>query len=100
MKVVIYLYACLLFFTSAVAQAVPKETQKRLSMTCFACHGELGKSPNPFWPNLGGQKKEYLVKQIQDFRSGERKNPIMSPMAATLSDEDIDAIATYFSELN
>lgn len=100
MKVVILLYACLLFFISGAASAVPKETQKRLSQTCFACHGELGKSLNPFWPNLAGQKKEYLVKQIQDFRAGDRKNPIMSPMAISLSEEDIEAIATYFSELN
>jgi cytochrome c553 len=51
------------------------------------------------WPNLAGQKPGYLVKQMKAFRDGGRKDPMMSPMAAALTDDDIDNLAAYFSGL-
>jgi NosR/NirI family nitrous oxide reductase transcriptional regulator len=53
----------------------------------------------PVWPNLAGQKEEYLAIQLRAFRGGERSNPLMSPMAAGLSDTDIENLAAYFSSL-
>jgi len=67
--------------------------------TCSACHGFLGISANNEWPNLAGQKTGYLVKQIQAFRDGTRVDPVMSGMAAGLTDEDIDNIAAYYNSL-
>ena len=75
------------------------ETGKAKSATCAACHGPAGISANPEWPNLAGQKEAYLVSQLMAFRSGERKNALMSPMAANLSDDDIAHLAAYFSSL-
>lgn len=72
---------------------------KAKSATCAACHGAEGISPSPMWPNLAGQKEAYLVKQIKAFKDGTRKDPMMSPMAAPLSAEDIDNLAAYFSSL-
>jgi cytochrome c553 len=72
---------------------------KRASQTCVACHGPEGHSLNPLWPNLAGQKKDYIVKQLHEFRSGDRKNVLMNPMAKMLSDEQIETLATYFSEV-
>ena len=69
----------------------------KAAQTCFACHGQKGISVNPAYPNLAGQQKEYIVTQLKAFKSGARKSPIMSPMVAPLSDEDIEQIATYFS---
>ncbi len=69
------------------------------AQTCVACHGAHGVSVNSFWPNLAGQKKDYLVKQLHEFREATRKNLIMSPMAQTLSDKDIEDLASYFSEI-
>ncbi|MCB0421344.1 MAG: cytochrome c [Bdellovibrionales bacterium] len=66
--------------------------------TCVACHGEQGKSNNPIWPNLAGQKEAYLVKQLHDFKSGQRKDPLMTSIALPLSDSDIQSLAKYFSE--
>lgn len=66
---------------------------------CIACHGVNGVSPAPLWPNLAGQKKDYLVKQIQAFRDGTRQDPMMNPLASQLTDADIEAIAQYFSKL-
>jgi cytochrome c553 len=58
-----------------------------------------GISIAPIYPNLAGQKQEYLVAQLQAFRDGSRKNPIMQPMAKGLTDADIANIAVYVSTL-
>ncbi len=67
------------------------------SAICAACHGATGISVNPVWPNLAGQKAAYLEKQLKDFKSGERKDPLMSPQAMPLSDADIKNLAAYFA---
>jgi len=67
--------------------------------SCAACHGANGISSNDLWPNLAGQKEAYLVSQIKAFRDGDRKNPMMSPMAAGLSDADIDNLSAYYASL-
>lgn len=72
---------------------------KSKSATCAACHGQNGISPNDLWPNLAGQKQAYLVKQMKAFRDGQRADPMMAPMAAALSDADIDDISAYYASL-
>lgn len=72
---------------------------KAKAAVCAACHGANGISNNPLWPNLAGQKEQYLIKQIKAFKSGERKDPLMTPQAAQLSDQDIENLAAYFSSL-
>ena len=72
---------------------------KTKAALCAACHGAEGISPNDLWPNLAGQKQGYLVKQIKAFKDGSRKDPMMAPMAGTLSDDDVDNVAAYFSGL-
>ena len=72
---------------------------KAKSAICAACHGAEGISTNDLWPNLAGQKPGYLAKQMKAFRDGDRKDPMMSPMAATLTDEDIANLTAYFSSL-
>ena len=66
--------------------------------TCAACHGVDGNSVNPQWPNLAGQHVSYIIKQLKAFKSGARQNPMMAPMAAGLSDQDMEDVAAYFSE--
>lgn len=63
---------------------------------CVACHGADGNSIITANPRLAGQHSEYLAKQLNNFKSGERKNPIMGPMAGTLSADDVVNIAAYF----
>ena len=72
---------------------------KKKSVTCAACHGGEGISPTDIWPNLAGQKEQYLVAQLKAYRDGTRENAQMSPMAANLSDEDIANLAAYYSSL-
>lgn len=67
--------------------------------TCVACHGQNGIGLSPSWPTLAGQHEEYLVHALNQYRDGSRKDPVMSPMAAPLSDEDVKLLAMYFSSL-
>ena len=72
---------------------------KAKSGMCAACHGAAGVSAVPMYPNLAGQKEAYLAKQLKDFKAGNRKDPVMAPMAMALSDEDVANIAAYYSSL-
>ena len=64
---------------------------------CVGCHGPAGKQPLPSYPAIGGKPAEFLVGELKKFRSGERNNPVMMPMAATLSDTDIENLASYLA---
>ena len=76
--------------------AADSEAGKTKSALCAGCHGVDGNSPNAIWPSLAGQHASYLVKQLENFKSGERADPVMQGMAATLSEEDIQDVAAYF----
>lgn len=86
-----------LFSTHALA--ADAAAGKAKAATCAACHGAEGISANPMWPNLAGQQDAYLVKQLKDFKSGARKDPLMSPMAIGLSEDDMKNLAAYYSSL-
>ncbi len=64
---------------------------------CVGCHGLSGKKPIANYPVIGGKPADYLVAEINKFRSGERNNPIMMPMAATLTDADVANLAAYLA---
>jgi cytochrome c553 len=64
---------------------------------CAACHGADGNSGTPANPKLAQQHPEYLVKQLQEFKSGKRANAIMSGMSAALSDEDMRNISYWLA---
>lgn len=66
------------------------------SAVCSACHGPNGNSANPEWPRLAGQSAVYIAEQLRLFRAGVRANPVMQPLAAGLSDQDISDLAVYF----
>lgn len=79
--------------------ANPAVGKQKYEATCAACHGAKGISIATIYPNLAGQKQEYLVSQLKAFRGGTRQNPIMQPMAKGLTDTDIANIALYVSGL-
>lgn len=65
---------------------------------CMGCHGPAGNSPNPeMFPKTAGLAEAYLVEQLKAFRNGERSNPMMSPMASGLTDDEIANLATYLA---
>jgi len=73
------------------------EAGQAKSATGMAGHGMDGNSANPEWPNLAGQHASYIQKQLKQFKAGERQNPLMSPMAMILADQDVEDLAAYFS---
>lgn len=87
-------------FLSATTNAGDIEAGKAKSAVCAGCHGGAGISPNPIWPNLAGQKEQYLAAQLKVFKDGTRQNAQMSPMATGLSDEDMANLAAYYASLS
>ena len=72
---------------------------KRKAVQCAVCHGPNGIAVNPDAPNLAGEAAGYIERQLQAFRSGERKNEQMSIMAKSLSDQDIADLAAWFAAI-
>ena len=70
------------------------------AQTCVACHGQNGISLSPSWPTLAGQHEDYLVHALTQYRDGVRKDVVMQPVAATLTDEAIQLLAEYFASLD
>lgn len=66
---------------------------------CIGCHGVQGKSRVPAYPDLVGKDAAFIKKNLTDFRSGARKNPIMNAMVSGLTDADIDNLADYIDSL-
>lgn len=83
--------------TSASAAGDATAGQTKASTVCVACHGLDGNSVNPEWPSIAGQHANYIIKQVKAFRAGERVNALMSPIAMTLTDQEIEDVAAYYS---
>jgi cytochrome c553 len=96
-KVILSLLLTLGFTQVSVAVEGSVEAGKAKSAMCAACHGPTGKNTIPTYPDLAGQHAPYIVKQLQGFQDGTRSDPMMSPMAANLSEQDMADLAAYFS---
>ena len=65
--------------------------------SCAHCHGTDGNSTSSAYPSLAAQTRDYLYRQMKDFKEGRRKNAMMSPSIGVLSDQDMQDLAEYFS---
>jgi cytochrome c553 len=81
---------------SSAGAADATATEKKAAL-CFTCHGPNGNSTNPVIPSLAAQPSQFISTQLIMFREGRRKNEQMSPVAATLSNADMNELAKYFS---
>ena len=97
MKKTFAVMTALLFLCGTVAADGDAEAGKTKSASCAACHGADGNSQNPQWPSLAGQHVKYSVIQLQAFKDGSRQNAMMTPMAAPLSDQDMQDIAAFYA---
>jgi cytochrome c553 len=70
---------------------------RKLAQPCFACHGPDGNSTLPAYPILAGQTWRYVYIELKDFKEGRRNDPVMSPMAASLSRDDMIALGNFFA---
>ncbi len=70
---------------------------KQKAAVCAACHGADGNSGNPEWPSLAGLGAPYIVQQLQAFKEGVRKDPLMTPQAQALSEQDMLDLAAFYA---
>ncbi|MDD5461645.1 MAG: c-type cytochrome [Methylococcales bacterium] len=101
MKKKLLAFSLTLAFSSAPAilhAAANISAGKEKAAQCVSCHGENGNSMVSNFPKLAQQHSSYLVKQLQSFKDGTRKNPIMSAIAQGLTIEDMVDIAAYYAE--
>ena len=82
-----------------VTSGKPEGTVPQAAQLCVTCHGQDGVAIAPIYPSLAGQHEDYIVRALDEYRHGGRKNPVMKGFAANLKDEDIAQIAAYFSRL-
>jgi cytochrome c553 len=99
MKKLISLAVLLAFVGAAgnVLAAGSAAAGKSKSGTCAGCHGVDGNSAAPNFPKIAGQDAQYIAKQLADFKSGARKDPLMTGMVAGLSKKDMDDLGAYFA---
>lgn len=91
------LAATLLTLIAAPALAADSMPIPEKAQTCIACHGADGIATQDIYPHLAGQYASYLEHALREYRAGLRKNPVMTPMAAALSDDDIRKLAAYYA---
>ena len=105
-SLITYLFAALLLVPAvsrAAGEAAPAKVAKpdlvkgeaTYTAVCVACHAADGNSAIAANPKLAQQQPEYLVKQLQEFKSGKRNNPVMKGFASALSDDDMKNIAYW-----
>jgi cytochrome c553 len=87
------------FVANAAFAAGNVAAGRHKALMCQTCHGLDGRAKIPEAPNLAGQNAIYLVKSLKDYRSGARKNEMMSLVAPALKDQDIDDLAAYYSAI-
>ena len=92
-----FIIAVLSMFSQNIALAEGSvEAGKQKSAACAACHGADGNSVNPPWPRLAGQNQRYLIEQLEGFKNGDRQDPLMTPLAMILSDQDMADLAAFY----
>jgi cytochrome c553 len=89
----------LLTSVSAVDAAGSVAAGRQKALQCQACHGMDGLSKMPEAPNIAGNPEQYLVRQMNAFRKGERKNEMMSVVVQQLKDQDIADLAAYYAAI-
>jgi cytochrome c553 len=81
---------------TAQAQDEMARARKIVSGSCFICHGAEGESTSDLVPRLAGQHAAYIQRQLEHFKSGERRSTAMAAMAAPLTPSDMQALGRYF----
>lgn len=97
------LFTALWVLTAAASAATPAGdrhmAEQLVRARCAMCHGLDGQSPSPLYPKLAGQTPEYLVKQLFNFKTGQRVSTVMQEMTNLLTAREIRLLAEYFSAL-
>lgn len=97
MKRLLPLFAVLAFSPAAIADT---QSGEQLIAACAHCHGTDGNSSSGQYPSLARQNKEYIIKQLKDFKAEKRKDLQMSPMVGVLKESDMALLADFYSGEN
>jgi cytochrome c553 len=92
------LAAVCVFLAVALPAGAPAQSIDEKVQVCDGCHGDKGIPQQKTWPVIWGQQQGYLYLQLRDFKSGARKDDIMSPIAQSLERADMQALALYYSQ--
>jgi len=101
-RILLAALTCIPLFAQAddVAKTITMQGNKQGATACLACHGaDGGGTAAAGFPRLAGLNEAYIARQLQDFRSGKRSNPLMQPVAKALSDTEVQLIAAYYAAL-
>ena len=82
----------------AQAQADEARARKIVGGVCFVCHGMEGNSASEVFPRLAGQHAEYIARQLEHFKNGQRKSTAMADMVAKLTPDEMLALGRYFEK--
>ncbi len=88
----------LLFYLATIAASAQPQSVEQKAEVCAACHGNKGIPVDKSYPVIWGQHQGYLYLELRDFKSGARKNDLMTAVVADLSRDDMMALAEYFSK--
>ena len=97
MNKLLMIASCAALLAGASVHAANPGAGKEKSKTCAACHGADGNSASPDFPRLAGQHYDYLVRALNDYKSGARKNAIMAGFAGALTKQDIANLAAHYA---
>ena len=93
-----YLLAAMTLACAFGAQATDLDAgKKKAAEVCAACHGADGNSATADFPRIAGQHADYLAKAMRDYKTGARKDPVMSGFANALTAADIENLSAYFA---
>lgn len=87
------------FATAGCERSDPSRVSARV-VTCEVCHGGRGHRTLPMSPPLAGQDRAYMAKQLRAYKDGSRFDTVMSPLAAALTDRDIEDMSAHFASLD
>lgn len=97
MRILIAASTLLVALAALPAHAGDAAKGKDKATVCGACHGPDGNSPTPDFPRLAGQQEDYLMRALQDYKAGKRKNPIMAAQVEALSKADMADVSAWFA---
>ena len=92
------LLPALFFLVALLPAAAGAQSIDEKAQVCAGCHGENGIPQQKTWPVIWGQQQGYLYLQLRDFKSGARKDDVMSPIAQSLERADMQALALYYAQ--
>lgn len=99
MKILIAPIMALLFISGSSFAADLQAGKLKAQQMCQTCHGMDGQATLPMTANLSGQREDYMVIQLEQFRSGRRQHAQMSIIAQSLTDEDIENVAHWYASI-